>query len=890
MHGSVFVLCGIAFYVAKIINLFLMKYWSSFLKNNGHHLAILLGLCILAVAYCKPAISGKTLLQHDVVQAKSAAQEILKYKETSGKHALWSTTMFSGMPSYTIVGHYPNSWTSSISSAITYLLPEPINMLFLLFACAYLAFVFLGFKWPYALLGSIGYGLASYTLISLEAGHISKVIAIAYAPPVVAGFVLLYREKWLKGSLVFLIAMVLQLYANHVQITYYLFMALGLFALVQLVEVFRKRQRFIDYAKATGIAAAIVVITIASFASKLWTLSEYSAYTMRGTSDLKKAEGQANKGLDKDYAFGWSYGIAETFTYIIPDFYGGKSNAVVPEDSRIVKTLKEHNMNGAGLKDAEAIPLYWGAQPGTSGPAYFGIVFMFFALLGLFVIPSVKKWWLAAVILLFTLISWGGNLPWFSNMMFDYFPLYNKFRAVTMIHAPLAFFIGLLGLWGLYAWMELKDEAKAKRSLYISGGALAGLLVLFMVMGSSFFSFKNLGQEGEEGDRSALLQVFESYAKQDPELIDDLLVALYKDRASAMRSDALRSFLFLAVAIGILWMVNRKMMKAEIALYIIIPLVLLDLWGIDRRYLNDNDFKKAPKIASAGRGKNREVQYVKLTQADRQMLADQSQYRVFNLAVSPFNDATTSYYHHSIGGYSAAKMQRYQDVISDHLQPEINALYGLLQQSMDGTVDSAASVKSMPVMNMLNTKYVVVPMKEGTYPFLNKGARGAAWFVDTLLVVEDARKELDGLKGLGLNKALTEKTFSNVFTKPVYSGVGSIKVAEYTPDLVRYQVEASADALMVMSEIYYEKGWQAYLDGKPVPHGRVNYLLRGMEVPAGKHEVKFEFRPESYYTGEVLALTGSILTVIGIGVCAFLMYRQKGDDETQAGPILDSEA
>jgi hypothetical protein len=808
-------------------------------KTVLYHSAIVLFFALLSIVYCKPILEKKKLVQHDIVMSIGASQEVADYQKKTGEYSAWTNSMFGGMPAYTVMSSYPNSWTSYIASKISYIFPDPANYIFLLLIGCYIGLSALGYSPLLSMMGALSFGFSSYTLISLEAGHASKVLAIAYVVPLIIGILLTLRGKYLLGGFLTLVFLSFELYSNHVQITYYALLAILLIGLYELIQAYLNKQMktlLIGIALLIGIG----VITVGSTSTRFATLLEYTPYSIRGPSELTSTDSTStgkDSGLDRDYAFNWSYGKMETFTYLIPDFNGGKSGAALDANSKTYELIKKSYGadNARKMAFSDQWPIYWGDQPGTSGAAYMGVIVCLLALIGLFVIKNNFKWVLFGIIVLFSILATGKNFEVLNYAMFDYFPMYNKFRAVTMIHSLVSFFIVWLAIWGIDEFLKLDKEAYLKNLKIVCGG-LIGLLLFFLIMGSSIFSFEKSDPEKAEESKKEYITSW-TQASQSPEFGENMYEALLEDRAAAFTSDTVRSLILVVIASGILFLYISAKVKKEYVIAALLVLTLFDQWQVSKRYLNDKDFKRKKNVRDE----------LKASPADQMILADKDpDYRVMNVTVSTFNDASTSYFHKSIGGYSAAKMRRYQDLI-----------------------DRQISKNNMSVLNMLNTKYFIVQNPQTGEPVAqrNPDAYGNAWFVKTLDVVPDADAEMKALDSTDLkNVAIIDKVFaSNIKSKSFETdSTSSIVLTSYKPNELEYTSESATPQFAVFSEIYYNDGlgWQAYINDKEVPHVRVDYILRGLELPAGKNKIVFKFIPKTYNTFETVSLIFSIIAVL----------------------------
>lgn len=795
------------------------------LKKFLPHVLVTLGLLIVALAYMHPVVlEKKELIQSDVVNFLGMSKEIMDFREKTGEEPLWTNSMFGGMPAYQISVLYPNNWSKDIANALNKVIPRPANYLFYMLAGAYFMFLMLGVNWRYALAGSFAFGLASYTLIIIEAGHNSKVHAMALMAPVLGSILLTYRGRYILGSALLALFLSLQIATNHLQITYYLLLTVLILGAVKLVDAI-KNNELPNFAKATGLMVIAALIAIGPNISALWTTADYGKETMRGKSELKaKAE---SFGLDKDYAMRWSYGVGETFTLLIPDFMGGSSmqSFLMDENSATYDAFMSHRpttqQEARELQQLQQqTTAYWGAQPFTSGPVYLGAIICFLAVLGMFVVKTSDRWWLFIAFLLSIMLSWGTNFAWFSDLFFNYFPGYNKFRAVSMTLVIAQLVLPILAVLGLKAFFEMTDKQERQKSLLISFGIVGGVSLVFWIMPAIFLDFMS------DSDAALLGTNY-----------DWLLDALQEDRSAMLSADAMRSFFLILLAAGVLYVVHLGKLKAALAGGIVSVLVLVDLWQVDQRYLNEDDFVRKSQAKSV----------IAPTEADKRILTDSDpNFRVINLATNTFNDSKTSYFHKSIGGYHGAKLERYQELI-----------------------DSCISRTNLAVLNMLNTKYFITPDRSTGKPSVRRNplALGNGWFVNEIAWVEDADEELAYLNRNDFNPAdvaVIDKRFEAELSgfQPRADSTATIYFLEYKPNYLKYETESSVDQLVVFSEIYFANGWNAYVDGELNPHWRANYVLRSMKIPAGNHTVEFKFEPQIYYTSEKVSLAGSVLLIL----------------------------
>ncbi len=788
------------------------------------HLFAIVGFLVLSFIYFYPAMEGRVLKQHDIVMAKSMQQEIIKYQKQSGETILWSNAIFSGMPTYQIWMRYPNNVSTYIMKYIRLkFLPSPIGSFFIYFIGFYILLLVLKIRPLIAFIGGVAFAFSSYNLINIEAGHLTKGLAMGFAPLVLSGIILALQGRLLGGMALTALALSLEIRANHLQITYYLFITILILLIVEFIHYLKEKQ-LIAFIKTMAALLIAVILAVAVNITALWTTNEYARYTMRGGSELQK-ENTNTKGLDKDYALSWSYGARESFTLLIPNFAGGATTQTLGPNSKLAKL-------GVAPKNLKNVPTYWGQLRSTSGPIYIGAIVIFLFILGMFLVKNRLKWWLFASALLALFLSWGSNFPFLTNLFFDYFPLYNKFRVPMTLLLIVGMVVPVLSFFFLEELLNDKyskpDLLKAlKYTLY----SLGGLLLFFILLGGSIFDFQ--------------AQIDETL-KSNGWPVD----VLREDRARMLRLDAVRSLFFILVTAGAIYLYAVKKVKAIYLVVIVGVAVLIDMWGLDKRYFNKDDFFRKPRRASEG--------IVQQRPADQLILQDpDAHYRVMDVTTDPWNDASPAYYHHFIGGYHGAKLSRYQDMISETLTPEIQNFIASLRAG------SGLNPGLTPSYNMLNTKYfIVAPGQNGVVK--NPYALGNAWFVDSVVVAGNTNEEMSILKSIDpAKKAVVDKKFKDLYTS---SGPASmqdyISLTDYHPNHIKYTYESSNDRLAVFSEIYYDKGWKAFIDNKEVPHFRVDYVLRAMMVPAGAHDIEFRFEPRSYYTGEKVSLAASILLVL----------------------------
>ncbi len=847
-----------------------------------HAIAIAL-FAILTLVYFKPLLSGKELKQHDIAMHKGMSKEIADYREKYNSEPLWTNSMFGGMPAYQISTKYPGNWlgfldgTTEHSGLFKLFLPRPGAYLFLL--CLGFFILLLCFEvdpWL-ALIGALAYGLSTYFLSIIQAGHNSKANALGYLPALIGGVVLLFRGKHWLGLSVTALFTALELNANHVQIAYYGYMTIGFLLVAYLILAISQSslkaflQSFLFFLLAT-------LIGVLPNAGNLLTTNEYGKLSNRGKAELSiNPDMSSNKavlsgGLDKDYATHWSYGVGETFSFLIPSFKGGGNKAIGQVDADALKKVNPDMREMVSNSD-----VYFGDQPGLSAPDYIGAIVIFLALLGMLVIRNPLKWPLFLVCLLTIALGWGHNFMGLTSFFMDYVPGYNKFRAVSMIMIvpelilPLLAILAMQELIKLKSWDEkfrvFKKDISAKRLILLTGALVGGFCLISYLVPDMVNTFHSRFEEEEMVERFIKGGYPEDQARQG---VAEFLPQIELARKAVFRSDALRSLIFIVLGLGVIYLyftrrIQRHLLYASLGFFI-----LVDLWSVDRRYLNDRSFVSKSENQEYTSGK---------TPADEEILKDKDpDYRVLNLSVGPFDDASTSYYHKSIGGYHGAKLRRYVDLIDFHLRPEINTFYKNIGKAAQNDSALNAVFAELRVLNMLNTKYLIVPAgEEGRtlIPLKNPQANGHAWFVKSVKMVQSADSEIVGLKRLDTKTEaiMNEKFKERAATKEVYSAKGKIELLTYKPNEVTYASESEEAQFAVFSEIYYEKGWNAYVDGNLMPHAQVNYVLRGMALPAGKHAVVFKFEPQTYHTANSIALAGSVLLILSLGL-GFYLHRR----------------
>lgn len=784
-------------------------------KALPHIIAISIFLIVTLVFYYPIIFEGKVLNQNDINQGVASNSEITEYRESTGEQILWTNSMFGGMPSYLISVRWDGDKILRTLQKIYYLgIPSPAGENFSMFLSFYILLLVFGVRPYMAIAGALVFGLSTFFMVSIEAGHMWKIRAIAYAPLVIAGIHTVYRGKYIRGFAFLALAMALEVNANHPQITYYLGFIIAIYGLVELYYSF-KEKRLPHFAKASIIAILAVTIGIGANIGKLWSAYEYGNYSIRGKSELTSNE-QSSGGLDRDYAFDWSGGIAETLTLLVPNYVGGASGQFNGTKSKTADALRRNNIPAQQIDQYERGLLgYWGPQPFTSGPAYLGAIVCFLFVVAFYYTDTKLKIWLVSASLLGILLSWGKNFEALNYFMFDHFPGYNKFRAVTMaitislISMPLFAFIGLDKLT-----REKYDRITQKKLLIAFG--IIGVVVLIILL------FPNIPPV--QGDLPSWLQS-----------------AVKADRQSIVRSDALRSLLFIILSIVFLASFFYKRIKYAALSFSLIFILFLDLGLVDKRFFEGDKFIKKRKNI-----------FLQETPADKKILKDNSHYRVFNIQ-NPFNEARTSAHHHSIGGYHGAKMRRYQDLISNHLNGELQSIVSEKRLTPENT----------KTLSMLNAKYIIAGTSENAV-ITNPNANGNAWFVSKIKPVKSPDEEIASLATI--NPATEAVIDEEKFEIPelIYDTSSNIVLTKYHPDHLEYKSNSEEKGFALFSEIFYPKGWKAYIDDKEVDIVRANYVLRGLSIPAGKHKIEFKFEPRVFYVGNRITLISAILLLIVI--------------------------
>ncbi len=832
-------------------------------KNIFYIAGSLILFIAIALIYTNPVFQGKEIIQHDIVQYKGGAKELLDYRAKHGEETYWSDAMFGGMPTYQTGAQFRGDIIKHVDNALNFL-PKPANYLFLLFAGFFLLGMTAVRNWKYALLGATFFGLSTYFYIIISAGHNGKVHTIAYFAPLLAGILLVYiRKKYLLGFAVTALFMGLQIAANHFQMTYYLFIGIGFLFLSELIRVLLKKSDWKHFGISSGVLALAFLLGIGMNSQRLLANREYAEETVRGKQILEdEKQNHASKdGMNRDAMLMWSYGKLETLNLFIPRIYGGSSQE--KGSDRIMQNIQDLvQENATSQEEVDNIvkgfssPTYWGEQPGTAGPAYQGAVVCFLAFLGFFFAPKKYKFWILGVSVLTIMLAWGSNFLIVSDLFIDFVPLYNKFRAPSSILVVVELLFPLIAIVGLYSFFNNKNlttEYKQKVLMYAGGGVLVFLL-LILVFGKSLLGFYT-----------------ETEKRYLPPYILDYLI---DERYGMFREDSIKAIFYVGAVLGVLFLTMKQKLTQNIALIIIGAVSFFDLWSVNKRYLNndnfvDKEFVQEPFVTEVSdyliekAGDNTEVQRL-LAQAEMNKTLsiltekDKGHYRIFNSITSPFNETTTSYFKSSVGGYHAVKLRRYDDLINQYFSETDNK-------------------KTLNILNMLNTKYILLGSLQEPRAEINPNANGNAWFVSDIQFVKTPNEEIKAVGEIDNKKTAVvsvedQKYFEGKTLQSDSTAV--IELKNYQPNQLEFKTQSKTPQLAVFSEIYYPKGWKMLLDGKEVPYIKANYLLRAVFVPAGNHEVRMVFEPEVIEKGKMISMSAfGIFLLLSVG--GFLKFRRK---------------
>ena len=816
--------------------------------------ACILGFALITLVYFSPILEGKRIKQHDIEMHKGMSKEIADYRESTGEQTLWTNSMFGGMPAWNISVKSNSNLMKPLSQVMKAGFPQSIGAVFISMLGFFLLLLVLDCSVWISFIGGLAYGFTSYLFIIIGAGHNSKAMAMAYMAPVIAGILLTYKGKYLWGSVLTAIALALEVNAGHLQITYYLMIIVACLVAGVFVRSIKEKQVG-PFIKASICLVVAAVFGIMTNATSLYANYVFSKDTTRGKPVLTEEQtgkGNQTKGLDRDYITQWSYGKGETWSLLIPNAKGGASAYIGKQNPALDKADRQ-------FRDSIAqSSAYWGDQPGTSGPVYVGAIIVFLFVLGALTVKGELKWALLIATLLSILLSWGKNFMGFTDFFIDYIPGYNKFRAVSMTLVIAEVTMPLLGLLGLAEIVKNPDNFKQNlKKFWIALGVTAGFCLLFYLAPKLFFSFLSQGEAQQFAQLTSGKDgvLYQSFATQ----LEDVRVAIF-------RKDALRSLLFIILAAVPILLYGKGKLKATPAFIILAILVVIDLYPIDKRYLNDDNFisKKQfdkPFVASV---------------ADQYILSDPSlDFRVLNLTKDVFNDASTSYFHKSIGGYHGAKLRRYQDLITHYLNPEIRQ-FGTLFKNVDSELALRLAMEQQRTLNMLNTKYIIY--NPDAEPIENPCAFGNAWIVSGVQWVDTPNEEFDALATTDLHHiAIVNKEFQQQVGEYVAADslTGKISLTEYKPNKLTYSFNAEQDQLVVFSEIWSDTGWKLYLDGQEHPLLRANYVLRCAMIPSGEHQIMMEYAPKAWEVGNTIQFASSLLLILGLVGALVFSFRKK---------------
>lgn len=830
-----------------------MNNWFS---KNGIHLAIIAFFVVITFVYFSPVLQGKAPQQGDVLQAKAMQKEIMDVRAQTGKGPLWTNQMFGGMPAFQIWVQYPLNITTYGIDVIKGVFPDPVGTVLVYLLGAYLLFCVLKINPWLAAAGAIAFAFTSYNFIIIAAGHSNKALAIGFFAPILAAILLTLRGKYILGGSLLALFMALEIRSNHIQMTYYLFIALIILAGIELYHAYKSKQ-LAGFGKSVAYIFTGVILAVLVNAGTLWTTYEFSKETIRGKSNLTTDKAEPATGLDKAYAYQWSQGVGESFTFLIPNLYGGASGGQLDPNGKFIKLLQDGTATNVlgplyGDKTDQALNAiaqnagsnYWGQKPGTSGPYYFGAIICLLFVFGLFIVKHRWKWWILGTSILLVLLSFGQNFPLVSDLFFDYLPGYNKFRAVESILAVVGLLVPILAVLALQEAQEGKyDQKYLVQRLTWSAGITGGFALIVAIAPTVFFSFTSASQ-------GQLVTWLNQISQNNTSLTNQILDAVVADRVSLARADAWRTLLFIAIGFGISWAFITKKMNMQLAFGLLAVFILVDLWQVDRRYLNNDNFVNKSELDT----------HYQPRDVDTFISADKDpNFRVFDLSLGdPFKSAETSYFHKTVGGFHSARLKRFQELVDNQLTKSINH----------------------DVLDMLNTKYIITQdPKNGSYKMQrNSTAAGNAWFVKSVQYARNADEEMKAISSFDAkSEVIVDESFKNLIdTKRLGTGEeGYIKLTNYTPDHLTYEYSSAKDVIAVFSEIYYNKGWKMYIDGIEKPYFRANYILRAAQLEAGNHKLEFIFHPTSYYAGEKISLAGSILLVIGLGFGIYTEEKKK---------------
>jgi len=793
---------------------------NTLVRNLKIHLGVIVAFLAIVLIYFQPILAGKRIIPNDNLQGLGAAKEVRDhYKET------WTNSTYGGMPSYHIGIYHPYNVANHIIEFVKSWMAPPACYVLLYLICFYILFCSMKIDPLISFVGAIAFAFTSYNFIILDVGHNTKAMAVAFAGPIIGGVLLCFKRKYIIGAIMIALGSALEIRTKHIQISYYLLMLVLILVLIELIYALKEKE-IKSYLRSIAVLVFAALVGVGTNASVLWITYEYADESVRGQSELTGADGKKLSGFSKTDAFMWSYSFGENLTFLMPNAFGGSSYKALDSDSETYNVLVKSGVSQKNAKHTIGnLPMYWGDQPFTEGPAYMGAVVCFLFVLGLLIIKGKMKWWLLSGFLLSVMLAMGKHFGLMSDFFYNYVPLYSKFRSVTMIHVIAEMAMVMMAVLVLQKIFFEKPNKQFYEKSIIKALAIPGGIALFCgFFPGMFFDFIALGDDQFAADIP------------NAQLAEKVIAAMRVDRASMLRTDALRSVLLMGFAAGILWAFTQKKASKYILIGVLGTLIIIDMWTVNKEYLNDDDFIPKRKL------KQPFIPY----QADLEILKDKDlYYRVFDVTVGPFESSRCSYFHNAVGGYHPAGLRRVNDVIYRYI-----------------------TYRNMNVFNMLNTKYYIVE-EEGTGKpamKINLTALGNAWFVNNIQIVENAEEEIKTIETFNpATIALIDKRFID-YVAGLSSGAtnnSSISLTHYEPDRLEYDANCEREILAVFSDMYYDKGWQAYIDGEEVPHIRVNYILRALKIPEGKHHVEFVFQPNSFFVGEKISLFFSIIIIVG---------------------------
>ncbi|MBK5284323.1 MAG: YfhO family protein [Bacteroidia bacterium] len=823
------------------------------------HLIAVAAFLAVTVIYFAPLFEGKKVNQYDIANWRGMSKEVSDFRDRTNTEALWTNSMFGGMPSYQISADYKANLMRYVDTVVTLGLPDSAAYVLLYFLGFYFLLITLGVDKRVAVFGAFAFGFSSYFFLLIDVGHTSKAHAIGYMAPVLAGIIMCYRKNLLAGAAIAALALALEIYANHLQITYYLTLLISIFLLTEIYRTV-KEKLWSNFIKASAALSVAVILAVLCNITNLWATYEYGKYSTRGPSDLTMIN-SANRtsGLDKDYATQWSYGVVESLTLIIPDAKGGPSGRIGNSHKDALEKIDPQMRQSVASADQ-----YWGDQIFTAGPTYAGIIAVFLFVLGIILVRGTLRWWLVIGAVLSVMLAWGKNFMPLTEFFLDFVPGYDKFRAVSMTLVIAEFCIPLLGALALDNILKnpnVIDESK-KKIRWAAGGFIGFVLLLTIFPEITGLTKENEYERTMSEIKRSQPDVTE---KQISDYLDQLMPQVAIARHAIFQTDAMRSLLFLLLAAALIFVYYKYKFDKKYFILGMIALVLLDMWPVDRRYLDKSKFISKARAEAP----------FPMTRSDEiiRNIEKQPAYRVLNLSADVFNDASTSYYHHSIGGYHGAKLKRYKELIDYYLSADVEYLK---QQITKNDAQLTQSLVRFPVLTMMNTKYIIYSPEGGIIQ--NPSAAGNCWFVNEFKLVANADSEITSLRDINPTMtAIVDQRFGNELKGlvPNKDTTQKITLTSYEPNDLVYQSKTTTEQLAVFSEIYYDKGWNVYVDGKLTPHFRADYVLRAMRVPAGEHKIEFKFEPAVYNIGEKISLAGSALLLLMVAGIGFREWKKK---------------